>query len=404
MLALASSGTVQVSAQQKDRFLAKEDILLFGLGLKIEPAQQTVPKDIATIVSTMFVAPQLPGNLPPFAPDALIKATLRGPTFFSAIELTAKPNTPFNIPPLTVAGKHTLDNIRLVSNGEVVLRGTPESVVIDVIDRLLITEVTARALTAAEIREKGLVFDKSSFQAYNFAAAFAIEDKKVPINFTVILPTLLGADDVSNSRVVLPGIGSQPGLPSLQTVIPDSLKRLQTQMPNLSVQGFTLKVPEVKGQNFFVPPIPGVVVIPGDIGFLNQFFSVMLMVGNVAPGGSNLVVTDLHAEIVLPPGADTVVGSPDDPLRMGRTVQGEVPRVQSVVQPGPDGKLGTADDVIEIGPGETGNAEFLVEGRREGSHIIEMEITGTLIGLPIGPVTSAAVPRARCSCATRHSR
>ena len=387
LLALASSGTVQVSAQQKDRFLAKEDILLFGLGLKIEPAQQTVPKDIATIVSTMFVAPQLPGNLPPFAPDALIKGTLRGPTFFSPIELTTKPNTPFNIPPLTVAGKHTLDNIRLVSNGEVVLRGTPESVVIDVIDRLLITEVTARPLTAAEIREKGLVFDQSSFQAYNFAAAFAIEDKKVPINFTVILPTLLGADDVSNSRVVLPGIGSQPGLPTLQTVIPDSLKRLQTQMPNLSVQGFTLKVPEVKGQNFFVPPIPGVVVIPGDIGFLNQFFSVMLMVGNVAPGGSNLVVTDLHAEIVLPPGADTVVGSPDDPLRMGRTVQGEVPRVQSVVQPGPDGKLGTADDVIEIGPGETGNAEFLVEGRREGSHIIEMEITGTLIGLPIGPVT-----------------
>ena len=81
------------------------------------------------------------------------------------------------------------------------------------------------------------------------------------------------------------------------------------------------------GQNFFVPPIPGVVVIPGDIGFLNQFFSVMLMVGNVAPAGSNLVVTDLKAEIVLPPGIDTVVGSPDDPLRMGRTDRGEVPRI-----------------------------------------------------------------------------
>ncbi len=113
----------------------------------------------------------------------------------------------------------------------------------------------------------------------------------------------------------------------------------------------------------------------------------MLMVGNVAPAGSNLVVTDLHAEIVLPPGADTVVGSPDDPLRMGRTAQGEVARIQPVVQPGPDGKLGTADDVNGIGPGETGNAEFLVEGRREGSHIVEMEIAGTLLGLPIGPVT-----------------
>ena len=242
-------------------------------------------------------------------------------------------------------------------------------------------------MTAAEIREKGLVFDKSSFQAYNFAAAFAIEDRKVPINFTVVLPTLQGAQDVSSTEVRLPGIGSQPGLPSLQTIIPDTLKRLQTQIPNLNVVGFTLKVPEVNGQNFFVPPIPGVVVIPGDIGFLNQFFSVMLMVGNVAPAGSDLVVTDLKAEIVLPAGTDTVAGSSDDPLRMGRTDRGEVPRIQSVVQPGPDGTLGTADDVVTLGPGETGNAEFLVEGRREGSHIIEMEITGTLHGLPIGPVT-----------------
>jgi hypothetical protein len=388
---LAAIGlTLPIAAQSGSstgRFLAQEDILLFGLGLKIEPAQQTVPTNIATIVSTMFVAPQTPQNLPAFAPDALVKGTLRGPTFPTAIELTATPNSPFNIPPLTVAGRHTLDNIRLVSNGEVVLRGTPESTVIDVIDRLLITEVTARPLTAAEIREKGLVFDKSSFQAYNFAAAFAIEDRKVPINFTVVLPTLLGASDVAPTEVRLAGIGSQTGLPSLQTVIPDSLKRLQTQIPNLNVQGFTLKVPNATGQNFFVPPIPGVVVIPGDIGFLNQFFSVMLMVGNVAPAGSNLVVTDLKAEIVLPPGIDTVVGSPDDPLRMGRTDRGEVPRIQSVIQPGPDGVLGTADDVVAVGPGETGNAEFLVEGRREGSHIIEMEITGTLLGLPIGPVT-----------------
>ncbi len=126
----------------------------------------------------MFVAPQVPGNLPPFAPDAVIKATLRGPTFPTPIELTAKPNTPFNIPPLTVAGMHTLDNIRLVSNGEVLLRGTPESAVIDVIEKLLVTQVTARPLTAAEIREKGIVFDKSSFQAYNFTAAFAIEGQE----------------------------------------------------------------------------------------------------------------------------------------------------------------------------------------------------------------------------------
>jgi hypothetical protein len=60
--------------------------------------------------------------------------------------------------------------------------------------------------------------------------------------------------------------------------------------------------------------------------------------------------------------------------------------VQFVVQPGLDAKLGTADDIATIGPGETGNAEYLVEGRREGSHVIEMQIAATLHGLPVGPV------------------
>jgi len=131
VLAVAISAPLEVlhaaPQAQNGRFLAKEDILLFGLGLKIEPAQQTIPKDIATIVSTMFVAPQVPGSLPPFSSDAVVKATLRGPTFPTPVELIAKPNSPFNIPPLTVAGRHTLDDIRLISNGEVVLRGTPRA-------------------------------------------------------------------------------------------------------------------------------------------------------------------------------------------------------------------------------------------------------------------------------------
>ena len=373
-----------LEAQQQPRFLAKEEIAFFGIGLKAEPARQVVPKDIATIVSTFLQAPTLPDGLPPFAPSAEVRATLRGPSFAEAQELVVSPNTPFNIPPLTVPGIHTLENIRLISNGEVLLRGVPESVVIDVIDKLLVTQVTARALTAAEIREKGIVFDRSSFQAYNFSAAFAIEEQVVNLDFPVVLPQIQGAQDVSVGDVRVPQIQA-PALPNLQTIIPDTL-RLQTQIPNLSVIGFTLKVPELKGQNLFVPPIPGVIVIPGDIGFLNQFFSVMLMVGNVAPEGSNLVVSELEAEIVLPPGSDQVVASGDDPLRMARTASGETPRRKLVVQPGADGKLGTADDIGTLGPGESGNAEYLVEGMREGSHIVEMEMKGILNGLPVGPV------------------
>src|SRR2546426_10227396 len=144
------------------RFLAKEEIIVFGLGLQVEPAQQTVPKDIATIVSATLRGPTLPGGVSPVPPDAVVMATLRGPSLATPLELTVQPNTPFHIPPLGIPGTHSLDDIRLVSNGELILRGTPESATIEVIDKLLVTKVTTRALTAAEIREKGLVFDQSN--------------------------------------------------------------------------------------------------------------------------------------------------------------------------------------------------------------------------------------------------
>ena len=266
------------------------------------------------------------------------------------------------------------------------LYGSPETAKIEVIEKLLVTTVTTRALTADEIREQGIVFDKSNFQAYNFTAAFAIDDgSKIDISFPVVLPTLVPPQDVRVGEADLPV--NVPQLQSLRTLIPDTL-RIQQRIPNLQVVGFTLTLDEgaPQSQNLVLPPIPGVVVIPGDIGFLNQFFSVMLMVGNVAPTGSNLVVENLSARIVLPPGGDNVVGSDDDPLQMARRATGEFPRVVAVTQPGVDGKLGTADDVTTLGPGQTGNAEYLVEGRREGTHVVEMELAGTLLGLPVGPV------------------
>ena len=369
------------------RFLAQDDIILYGMQLTAAPAKQTVPKNIATIVSTYLQVPTLPpGQIPPLAPDATVKGTLRGPGLETPLELSVPANSPFNIPPLTVPGSYTLDGIRLETGGAVLFYGSPESVKIEVIEKLLVTEVTARPLTAQEIRDKGIVFDKTNFQAYNFTAAFAIAPgQEINITMPVILPRLETTKDVAVDGVTIPGIqGAQ--IQTLSTIIPDALRLAQTTIPNLSVQSFTLKPDQSVGKDFYLPPIPGVVVIPGDIGFLNQYFSVMLMVGNAAPADSNLVVKDLKAEIILPKGTDEVVFTGDDPLRMANTDRGESPRIQPVARPGLDGKLGTGDDVNELAAGETGNAEYLVEGRREGSHTVEMEITGTLYGLPIGPV------------------
>ena len=265
------------------------------------------------------------------------------------------------------------------------MRGTPESVTIEVIEKLLVTQVTARALSAQEIRDKGIVFDKSNFQAYNFTAAFAVQDTPIQISFPVVLPTLQGAQDVTLSQA---GLGHDPGADPAGAE-DDHPRHAEAADPDSRTSRSSAsrsRCRRLAGKQLVVPPIPGVVVIPGDIGFLNQFFSVMLLVGNVAPAGSNLVVTDLTGEILLPAGNDTVVGSDDDPLRMAQTTSGPSPKIQLVVQPGADGKLGTADDIASLGPGDSGSAEYLVEGRREGTHVIEFNITGTLHGLPVGPV------------------
>ena len=370
------------------RWLAQEQILLYGLGLRAEPAHQTVPKDIATVVSTYLQAPDaIPDGTLPIPENAEVRATLRGPSLPGPIELVTKVNEHFDIQPFHLAGIHTLENIRVVHNGEVIFYATPENVTIEVIDQLLVTEITARPLTAQEIKDKGIIFDSSDFQAYNFTAAFAVKPgEEIKIDFPILLPKPEPVSGVVLDQVHIPQL-SGPGLQTVATIIPDTLKIAQTKIPNLMVRGFTFDIEEYEGSEFSIPPIPGVIVIPGDIGFLNQYFSVMLMVGNVAPEGSGLVVENLQAEIVLPAGNDTVVGSGDDPLRMAMTQQDESPRIQPVVKPGADGKLGTADDENFLATGESGNAEFLVEGMREGSHVIEMEITGTLTGLPVGPVT-----------------
>ncbi|MGE3957098.1 MAG: Ig-like domain-containing protein [Vicinamibacterales bacterium] len=383
---LLLAGFTSRAAHAQSAFLGKAEISLYGIGLSVQPESQTVPKGYATIVSTFLQAAAPPQSLPPFPAGSEVRGTLRGPSFQQPVELVAAPNSPFTIPVLTVPGPHTVENIRLVTGtGEVLLYGTPEVARIDVIDKLLVTNVTSRALTADEIRAKGIVYDKSNFQAYDFTAAFAIDDgSTVNVTFPVVLPTI-GAFSPTDTLTTLQTV-NPPLLQSIQTLLPDTLQ-IQARIPNLQVVGFTLALDEqAASQDFFAPKIPGVIVIPGDIGFLNQYFSVMLMVGNVAPAGSNLVVSNLTASLVLPPGQDNVVGSSDDPLAMAVKAGGPSPMVVPVTQPGPDTILGTGDDITDLGPEETGSAEFLVEGKREGTHVVEMELAGTLNGLPVGPV------------------
>jgi hypothetical protein len=129
---------------------AQTQILVEGLGLEASPEYQAVPRNLATAVSVTLVGSDgAPGSLPGAPADALVEAELRGPAFGSPVTLTARPGDPLAIPPLALAGLYSLSNIRLVAGGETLLEATPDATRIEVIDQVLVSQVTSRPLSAS---------------------------------------------------------------------------------------------------------------------------------------------------------------------------------------------------------------------------------------------------------------
>ncbi|MGB2715170.1 MAG: Ig-like domain-containing protein [Vicinamibacterales bacterium] len=394
VLCLVQGLTIQAQ-EPTDPILARSKIIITGGGIAISPAHQVVPRNIATIVETVFGVPGENGNGPEanddlraaFPADAILVAELVGPSLGQAVTLTTRAGEPFKVQPLAIAGLHYLRGIRLVSGGATLLAANPDTVTLEVIDQVLVSQVTSRPLSADEIRDRGIVIDQTNYQVINFSAAFGFQSKAINISFPMIVPTRAGVSLAPAAPPLeLPAL--QPTVtPAPSIEIPKLIEAFQT--ANVSVGGLFLKVEDEDVERAFsIPPLSGVVVIPGNIAYLNQFFSILTLVSNSAPGHSNLTAHDVKAEIILPSGTDTVAGSGDDPLRMAKlgSPPAEQPRVLPVTLPGVDGKLGTADDVLVILPQQSGNSEHLVEGLREGTHTIEIKVSAMLHGLPIGPV------------------
>ena len=168
---------------------------------------------------------------------------------------------------------------------------------------------------------------------------------------------------------------------------------LETSQLNIEIRGINFQFVEDGESDLAlrIPPIPALMIMPGNIGFLNQFFSVMIFTENAAPAGSGLSVESVQAKLLLPPGPDRVAGTfgqpGDDPLRFARVgaaaqIFDELP----VRQAGPDGRTGTDDDIDTLHPGESGQAEFLVEGLQEGLHVMDLTLKASLLGLAAGAV------------------
>ncbi len=369
--------------------LASFDYRIVGSRLDVSPAALSVPKGIAGSVAVKILGgPDIPAS-------AYVEGFLRGPSFPSR-RLIAQPGAPLLLPPLPLVGDYQLDNIRLVdgATGATQLEGIPASVPVHVFDEVLVSKVTSRPLTLDEIRGKGIAIDEANFRAVEFEVGFVLDGKTVPVRFPVIAPTFRQSTEIIPAAEIEKRLKEADQMNrelTSQVVLPDEL---QGSRLNLSVQPVNFQLVDLVESDLGlrIPPIPALIVIPGNVGFLNQFFSVQIFTENAAPVGSGLTVNHVRAQLILPPGPDRIgsvdYSTPgDDPLRFARVGTGKIIQpVQPVTQPGADGQVGTPDDVTRLQPGESGQGEFLIEGLQEGFHVMDLDLTADLEGLAAGIV------------------
>ncbi len=361
------------------------DYRIDGQAMMVTPSALSVPKGIAGSVGV-----SIPGEIPS---GAFVEATLRGPSF-PARRLVGQPNAPLLLPPLSLSGDYSLDGIRLVSaSGETLLEANPSTVPVRVFEEVLVSRVTSRSLSLDEIADRGIVIDKSNFRALEFEVGFVIDGQTFPVKFPVITPQftqpteIIPAAELEERLAQVDKINQQL---ASEVKLPDGL---ETVNPNIQVMPFHIQRTTGGADDLAlsIPPIPALMVIPGNVGFLNQFFSVQIFTENGAPNGSGLSVRDVSAELILPVGPDRVAGTfaapGDDPVRFARVgASAEIRNVIPVRAVGPDGQSGTEDDVERLQPGQAGQGEFLVEGLQEGLHILDLKLKAKLDGLAAGSV------------------
>src|SRR6266404_161104 len=363
--------------------LATADFDLVGLAVTAGPSSLTVPKNTPTSIQTSVRVPDgtdpatIIGEL---NPNYRVRGELTGPSLTAPLTLEAPIGQALNIPPLTNAGDHQVRNLRVVDTGlpdqPVVTTVTPDSCGIVVIERLLISQVEVHELTYDQIIQAGINITDDSYRAFNFVLGIGTTSSPqtitIPVAFPGVgvksLPPVVGTPSVSG-----PDFGADvPSVIPVMLTMPDTGDGKASGQPPMGGDGQPVRIPRV-------------IIFPARVGFLHKFFEAIVIVGNGAPGGTPLVLHSLHASAHLPNNG-TPADLSDDPLRIATTQTGGRVSELDLHGLGPDGKYGTGDDTVSFGPGQSGQASFLLEGLKEGLHPIDFDLEAMLEGLPGGPI------------------
>src|SRR5699024_7873708 len=105
-----------------------------------------------------------------------VKGELSGPGLTAPRTLECAPGELLLVPAadLGIAGNYVIDNLRLEdTQGNFILPAEPAVAAINVIERVIISQVKSRPLSLEEIRERGIVIDEDNYTAVEFT--FGIE-------------------------------------------------------------------------------------------------------------------------------------------------------------------------------------------------------------------------------------
>ncbi len=356
------------------------DLAIGGIQATVTPASPVIPKNIASGVQV--VVTQNGNQLTPAQIAQYLGGTFQlvgeysGPGLTQTIEVPQSPPPPnsllVNLPAVTTGGNYRLSNMRFVVNNAPVFDVSPSAITVQVIDQVLVTSVETTPLTTDQIQSMGVVLDSSSYIGFQFTIGLQFSSQVVNLSFPVVFnqqgvpiptplvppPTLpITAPNIPPPTIIPVLLGSQDGSPMPAVQLPDG--------------------------GLGTVRIPSVIVIPGNVGYLKQFFSAQLYVANGAPTGSNLSVDNITGTINLPTPTDGVAA--DAPLSLPSLKSGAQSTTLNVLAPDPSG----TPSVATLNPGDTGQAQWTIRGDKEGYFPINFNISATLEGLPTGPFNLA---------------